>query len=326
MLVGAMHITAAVWINDDEPGLHEDTLEWLDKVAPPSWKEPANDVARELLPDPGRLPPPPRRRGQRRRPPEEPARPPPGDRAGHGRPARPGPVAAGLLLRVRRRPAQADDHQGAWGVTLSCGMRLAAPGPASRLSTAMSAIRSRVACVAEPTCGTTSRFGRVEQRMIAGQRLGIGHVERGAGELARVQRARRARPCPRSGRARCSPGRRWASSGASASSSISPRVSGVSGQWMVTKSERSSSSSERTPPLRLVCSTSQPNPSSRRADRLPDPAVAHDPDGRAVQVAAQHQLGLPGAPLARAHERLALGQPPRDAEHQRDAPGPRSTR
>jgi secondary thiamine-phosphate synthase enzyme len=34
VLVGAMHITAAVWINDDEPGLHE-------------------DVARELLPDPG---------------------------------------------------------------------------------------------------------------------------------------------------------------------------------------------------------------------------------------------------------------------------------
>ena len=52
-LVAAMHITAAVWINDDEPGLHADTLEWLDKVAPPSWKEPANDVARELLPDPG---------------------------------------------------------------------------------------------------------------------------------------------------------------------------------------------------------------------------------------------------------------------------------
>jgi thiamine phosphate synthase YjbQ (UPF0047 family) len=32
-LVCAMHITAGVWINDDEPGLQEDTLEWLDKVA-----------------------------------------------------------------------------------------------------------------------------------------------------------------------------------------------------------------------------------------------------------------------------------------------------
>jgi thiamine phosphate synthase YjbQ (UPF0047 family) len=53
VLVSAMHITAGVWVNDDEPGLQADTLEWLDKVAPPSWKEPANDVARELSPDPG---------------------------------------------------------------------------------------------------------------------------------------------------------------------------------------------------------------------------------------------------------------------------------
>jgi thiamine phosphate synthase YjbQ (UPF0047 family) len=52
-LVAAMHITAAVWINDDEPRLHEDTLEWLDKVAPPSWMPPRNAVAGELLPDPG---------------------------------------------------------------------------------------------------------------------------------------------------------------------------------------------------------------------------------------------------------------------------------
>ena len=37
VLVSAMHITAGVWVNDDEPGLHEDTLEWLDKLAPPSW-------------------------------------------------------------------------------------------------------------------------------------------------------------------------------------------------------------------------------------------------------------------------------------------------
>src|SRR5262249_32945252 len=36
VLVSAMHITAGVWVNDDEPGLHADTLEWLDKVAPPS--------------------------------------------------------------------------------------------------------------------------------------------------------------------------------------------------------------------------------------------------------------------------------------------------
>src|SRR4051795_3804853 len=53
VLVSAMHITAAVWVNDDEPGILADTLEWLDKLAPPSWGEPANDVARDLLPDPG---------------------------------------------------------------------------------------------------------------------------------------------------------------------------------------------------------------------------------------------------------------------------------
>jgi len=52
-LVSAMHITAAVWINDDEPGIQADALEWLDKVAPPSWKPPSNDVAGELLPEGG---------------------------------------------------------------------------------------------------------------------------------------------------------------------------------------------------------------------------------------------------------------------------------
>ncbi len=52
-LVSAMHITAGVWVNDDEPGILEDALEWLDKLAPPSWKEPSNRVAEELLPEGG---------------------------------------------------------------------------------------------------------------------------------------------------------------------------------------------------------------------------------------------------------------------------------
>ncbi len=52
-LVSAMHITAGVWINDDEPGIQADALEWLDKLAPPSWKEPDGEVARALLPNPG---------------------------------------------------------------------------------------------------------------------------------------------------------------------------------------------------------------------------------------------------------------------------------
>ena len=53
VLVSAMHITAGVWVNDDEPGIQADALEWLDKLAPPSWQAPENDVARELSPDPG---------------------------------------------------------------------------------------------------------------------------------------------------------------------------------------------------------------------------------------------------------------------------------
>ncbi len=33
-LVNAMHITASVFINDDEPGLHQDYKDWLEALAP----------------------------------------------------------------------------------------------------------------------------------------------------------------------------------------------------------------------------------------------------------------------------------------------------
>ena len=33
-LVNAMHITASVFINDDEPGLHRDYRKWLEELAP----------------------------------------------------------------------------------------------------------------------------------------------------------------------------------------------------------------------------------------------------------------------------------------------------
>jgi secondary thiamine-phosphate synthase enzyme len=33
-LINAMHITAAVFINDDEKGLHTDYQRWLEKIAP----------------------------------------------------------------------------------------------------------------------------------------------------------------------------------------------------------------------------------------------------------------------------------------------------
>ena len=34
VLVNAMHITASVFINDDESGLHEDYKRWLEEIAP----------------------------------------------------------------------------------------------------------------------------------------------------------------------------------------------------------------------------------------------------------------------------------------------------
>lgn len=34
LLCNAMHITASVFINDDEPGLHEDYKQWLEGLAP----------------------------------------------------------------------------------------------------------------------------------------------------------------------------------------------------------------------------------------------------------------------------------------------------
>ena len=34
VLVNAMHITASVFINDDEPGLHQDYEKWLESLAP----------------------------------------------------------------------------------------------------------------------------------------------------------------------------------------------------------------------------------------------------------------------------------------------------
>ena len=34
ILVSAMHVTAGVYVNDDEPGIIQDILEWVEKLAP----------------------------------------------------------------------------------------------------------------------------------------------------------------------------------------------------------------------------------------------------------------------------------------------------
>ena len=155
VLVSAMHITAAVWVNDDEPGLQEDTLEWLDKLAPPSWKDPANEVARELLPDPGDYR---HHRG--------------GEDNGdahlknllvHHQVILPitegrldlGPVAGGLLLRVRRPALEAAGDQG--------DRRLAHRPPRTRRRAAV-APAMVIGAVVSVQCGSaaaTTLFDRV---------------------------------------------------------------------------------------------------------------------------------------------------------------------
>ena len=115
-LVSAMHITAGVWINDDEPGIQEDALEWLDKLAPPSWKQPINETGRSLLPDGGDYR---HHRGGEDNGDahlEEPARAPSGDRSGDRGKAGPRPVAGGLLHGVRRPQEEAARHKGARGI------------------------------------------------------------------------------------------------------------------------------------------------------------------------------------------------------------------
>lgn len=45
-LVNAMHITASVFINDDEAGLHHDYEVWLEKLAPPRPRVPVSPQRR----------------------------------------------------------------------------------------------------------------------------------------------------------------------------------------------------------------------------------------------------------------------------------------
>ena len=47
-LVNAMHITASVFINDDESGLHRDLEKWLEKLAP---HEPVSQYAHNKMED-----------------------------------------------------------------------------------------------------------------------------------------------------------------------------------------------------------------------------------------------------------------------------------
>ena len=105
VLVNTMHITASVFINDDERGLHHDFGVWLEQLAP-------------FNPDPNHYHH--NRTGE--------------DNADahlkrqvmgrevvvrdHQGQARLRPVGADLLRRIRRRPAEAGAGEGDWGVSV----------------------------------------------------------------------------------------------------------------------------------------------------------------------------------------------------------------
>ena len=93
VLVNAMHITASVFINDDESGLHHDYEVWLEKLAP---HEPVSQYHhnRTAAGD-----------GPR------------GRRGDHRGAAGLRPLGADLLRRVRRAPPQACAGQDHWRVT-----------------------------------------------------------------------------------------------------------------------------------------------------------------------------------------------------------------
>jgi len=97
-LVNAMHITASVFINDDEPGLHEDYARWLERR-------------------PAGLSPQSHRRRQRRRASQAAGDGPRGRGGGDGRQTRLRPLGADLLRRVRRPPSETGAGQGDRGVT-----------------------------------------------------------------------------------------------------------------------------------------------------------------------------------------------------------------
>ena len=50
-LVSAMHITASVFINDDEPGLHDDFMKWLEKNIPHEPKKYRHNLTGETNAD-----------------------------------------------------------------------------------------------------------------------------------------------------------------------------------------------------------------------------------------------------------------------------------
>ena len=147
-------------------------------------------------------------------------------------------------------------------------------------------------------CGTTSRFGACHSGSSGGERLGIRHVERGAGDLpadAAPPRARTASTIgPRAVLIRIARRLHQRESARPRSGCASPASAG--------SGSRRSPSAEQVLEVALVrasrCEHLHPEAGGAPRDRLPDPAEPDDPERRAGDGRAEELPGLPGHPLA----------------------------
>ena len=198
---------------------------------------------------------------------------------GHRRRRRPRrPAAASSSCRCRR-PRRRSRRPG-------CGIGAAVERRQQVVDRHRRHLRARARPVAEPTCGTTSRFGASSSGSSAGS--GSGSVTSSAAPAiapssSAVRSASWSTTPPRAvlieQRGRLHPRER---------SSID-QVARLGGQRRVKRDEvgAASSSSSGTPDERELCTTSMPKPSARARDRLPDPAPADDPERRAGEVGAE---------------------------------------
>jgi len=181
----------------------------------------------------------------------------------------------------RRVGADIDDRGPSRLLSPWCGIGWPSSA-ASRLSTARSAISARARfLVADPMCGVTIRFGRLQQRVVGRERFGRRRVERGAGDQAVVEPPRErglvdelpARRVDQDRRTASSPRARGGRSGGG-----SPTSAGRGRRQ--SRTARAGSRGRWGPEPRVVTSTRISNPAARSATRAPDPPESDDPDRR----------------------------------------------
>ena len=184
-------------------------------------------------------------------------------------------------------------------------------------STAISVMRSRADQVAEPMCGTTSRFGACHSGSSAGSGSGV-VTSSAAPAIWPVCSASRERLAVDDRAARGvdqDRGRLHQREGLGAD-----QVAGARGQRQVDRDEVRAAQQvlEVVLVARLGREHLHAEAGGAARDRLADAAEADDPERRAGDVGAEEAAGIPGVPLAAVRERRRLGDPARRRHQQRE--------